>query len=224
VYDSLYHYDDRVRLSGRAPKVREWMRELVSAGYDVGLHGSFHSALQPNLLAEQKRQVEDAVGQEVKSTRQHWLHYDARVTPRLQAASGLSADSTQGFNRNIGFRAGTAFPYFCWDFERSGPTSVLEIPQHVMDGALFTANALEYDADLALSHCVELMDRVEAVGGCLTLNWHPNSIEHPAYWSVYVQLLEEAARRGAWGCSMMQLHGWWTARAARIRSAAAGTA
>lgn len=220
VYDCFYSYDDVVGWEGGRRRVREVMRSIAAAGWEVGLHGSYHSALAPNLLAEQKRQIEDAVGLPVTSTRQHWLHYDVKVTPRLQAAAGLLADSTQGFNRNIGFRAGTAFPYPCWDFERGEASTVLEVPQHVMDGALFTSNALEYDQELATRHTIELMDEVERVQGCLTLSWHPNNIGNAVAMGVYEALLSEAARRGAWGCSVGQLREWWTARAARIAGVA----
>ncbi|HEY6867446.1 MAG TPA: polysaccharide deacetylase family protein [Candidatus Eisenbacteria bacterium] len=216
VYDCLYSFDDPVGYDGRRMRVRDMMVEMDRAGWEIGLHGSYHSALRAGLLAHQRQQVEDAIGHRVLSTRQHWLHYDARVTPALQAQADLRADSTQGFNRNVGFRAGTAFPYACWDFDLSQALPVMEIPQHVMDGALFTPNALEYDADRAIRHCVKLMDEVEAVGGCLTLSWHPNSIQVPPYWAVYESVLAEAARRRAWGCSVGELHRWWTDRAARI--------
>lgn len=216
VYDCLYGYDDPAVFDGRRMKVRDMMREMAAAGWDIGLHGSYHSALRTGLLAEQRRVVEDAVGRPVTATRQHWLHYDVRTTPRLQSEAGLRADSTQGFNRNVGFRAGTSFPYACWDLERAAELPVLEIPQHVMDGALFTANALEYDIDLAVRHCVRLLDEVQAVGGCLTLSWHPNGIQVPKYWAVYEAVLAEAAHRGAWGCSVGDLHRWWTERAGRI--------
>jgi peptidoglycan/xylan/chitin deacetylase (PgdA/CDA1 family) len=216
VYDCLYAYDDPVVFDGRRMKVRDMMREMVRSGWDIGLHGSYHSALRGGLLAEQRRVVEDAIGRPVIATRQHWLHYDARVTPRLQSDAGLLADSTQGFNRNVGFRAGTSFPYACWDLERGAELPVLEVPQHVMDGALFTANALEYDVELAVRHCVRLLDEVQAVGGCLTLSWHPDGIQVPKCWTVYETVLAEASRRGAWGCSVGDLYRWWTGRAERI--------
>jgi peptidoglycan/xylan/chitin deacetylase (PgdA/CDA1 family) len=218
VYDCRYAYDDPAVFDGRRMKVRDLMNEIARAGWDIGLHGSYHSALRSGLLAGQRQQVESVIGRPVTGTRQHWLHYDVRVTPRLQAEAGLTADSTQGFNRNVGFRAGTAFPYPCWDFERDAALPVLEIPQHVMDGALFTANALEYDVDLAVRHCVQLLDQVESVGGCLTLSWHPNVIQYPNYWASYEAVLAEAARRGAWGCSMGELYRWWTDRSARVAS------
>lgn len=217
-YDCHYGYDDAVLFDGGLRTVREMAVAMKQGGWEIGLHGSFHSALQPGLLADQKRQIEGVSQAPVVSTRQHWLHYDAERTPVLQAEAGLQVDSTQGFNRNIGFRAGTAFPYPCWDHARGESLPVLEIPQHIMDGALFTSNALEYDHQLAVRHCVDLMDQVSSVGGCLTLSWHPNVIDNATYWGVYEDVLAEAARRQAWGCTAGQLAEWWCTRAERIRS------
>ena len=210
-YDCTYSYSDPASYPGRL-SAGAMIRAIDRAGWEIGLHGSYHSAVRPGLLAEQRAQIERLVGRAVTSTRQHWLHYDAELTPRLQSEAGLRVDSTQGFNRSIGFRAGTAFPYGCWDLAGNRPLPLLEVPQHVMDGGLFTANALAYDVDLAVRHCVELMDRVQAVGGCLTLSWHPNHLEIPEYWSTYEQVLEEAARRKAWGCSLRELADWWLER------------
>lgn len=218
IWDCTYHHEDQIHFAGRRMSVSAMMRAIHEAGWDVGLHGSYSSATEPGLLRDERAQIEAILGSGIVSTRQHWLHYEARLTPRLQAEAGLRCDSTQGFNRSIGFRAGTAFPYWCWDERAQAELPVLEIPQHIMDGALFGANALEYDADLAITHCVELMDRVEQIGGCLTLSWHPNYLNDHPWWPVYRTLLEEGARRSAWGCSAGQLYAWWTTRESRLIS------
>jgi hypothetical protein len=50
------------------------------------------------------------------------------------------------------------------------------------------------------------MDRVQAAGGCLTLNWHPNFIIEPLYWNTYTALLKEAARRDPWCGTLRDIH------------------
>jgi hypothetical protein len=176
------------------------------------LHPSYHSALVSGLMVRGKKQLETACGREVISVRQHYLHYDVRVTPRLQADADLKVDSSLGFNRSIGFRAGTSFPFCIWDHENDCPLPILEVPQIIMDCSLFETGSLEYNEGLALDHSLEIMDRVAEVGGCLTLNWHHDYIHDDRLWRLYGLLLEEAARRRAWGCSLRLLHDWWTAR------------
>ena len=67
----------------------------------------------------------------------------------------------------------------------------------IMDTALFTC-CLDYTEEQGVAHSIEIMDRVQAVGGCLTLNWHPNYIHEPRMWNSYRTLLAEAARRNPW--------------------------
>lgn len=217
-WDCTYQFHDLVRYHNRKMPVRDMMQAISESGWEIGLHGSCYSATEPHLLVEQRRQIEDVLGHAIISTRQHNLRYDRRITPRLQADAGLKLDSTQGFNRSVGFRAGTSFPYWCWDHQTEQPVSVLEIPQHIMDGGLFLPNSLEYDEQTAVRHSLQLMDRVEEVGGCLTLNWHANYLNDDKWWNVYKALLEEGCRRNAWGCSAKQLYEWWTARQQRILS------
>jgi hypothetical protein len=215
-YDCAYQFHDIVLHGHRRMAVSEMMRALDQAGWEIGLHGSYHSAIESSLLIDERQQLEEIVGHALISTRQHWLHYDAKFTPRLQAQAGFKVDSTQGFNRSIGFRAGTAFPYWCWDHQAGQSLPILEVPQHIMDGGLFTAHALEYNEEIAIEHSIEIMDAVERVGGCLTLSWHPHNVNNEKYWTVYKTLLEEAARRNAWGCSAGDLYRWWTARERRL--------
>lgn len=215
-YDCIYQFQDVITYSHQKTTVSEMMKEIDRAGWEVGLHGSYHSAIESNLLRGEKQQIEEIVGHPITSTRQHFLHYEVGLTPQLQVQAGFKVDSTHGFNRSIGFRAGTSFPYWCWNHQTQQPTEVLEIPQHIMDGGLFTKDALQYNQELAIRHSVQLMDIVEQVGGCLTLNWHMHALNDDKWWNVYVTLLDEGHRRGAWGCSAKQIYEWWTAREQRI--------
>src|SRR5205823_56229 len=104
----VYDFDDPCRFRGERTSVREVIRTLYREGFDVGLHGSYNSALTPGQLAREKAALEKATGIRTKATRQHFVHWDVRTTPHLQANADFSADSTLGFNRNIGLRAGTS--------------------------------------------------------------------------------------------------------------------
>ena len=127
-YDCVYQIDDAIVFRGRRRSVREVVRELSDEGFDIGLHGSYHSAFSAESLATERAVLEQVTGGPVTSTRQHYLHWDARFTPRAQDAAGLTTDSTLGFNRNIGFRAGTSLPFHLFDLTARARTSVLEVP------------------------------------------------------------------------------------------------
>lgn len=209
-YDLEYRYGDRVIFDGASMTVKGMMRAIDARGCEVGLHGSYLSHADAEMLHDQRTQVERAVGKPVRSIRQHYLRYDPRRTPAAQSASGFFCDSSQGFNTAVGFRAGTCFPYWAWDASAQRPSSVLEIPMLVMDGALFDASTVSCDD--ACRKAIEIMDAVERVGGCLTLNWHPNRMAEPLFLETFEVILREAAARSPWSCTAAQMYDWWTRR------------
>lgn len=210
-YDMTYQCADQLRYRNTWTTVRGMMRDIAEAGFDVGLHGSYFSYNDPSMLRDQKQQIEDCVGRPVTTTRQHYLRYHAAQTPRIHAEAGLECDSTQGFDVRQGFRAGTVFPYWCWDHQANRRLPVLEVPMHIEDVSLFEPGYQNLSLDNGLQRVFSLMDTVQDLGGCLTLNWHPNRLEDERYFESYRLILEEAARRGAWGCSVKMLHDRWLA-------------
>jgi hypothetical protein len=222
-YDSVYTVDDRFVFGDQRRRVRDVMNELVQAGFDVGLHGSSASATDASLLSAQRAVLEEAVGAEVRTIRQHWLHWDARLTPAAQASAGFTADSTLGFNRNVGFRAGTSFPFFLSTPDPFRVVDVLEIPLVAEESALFAANALELDESLAREVVQTLVDRVATVGGVFTTLIHPHSLLEDRVRSLYTWLLDYALDRGAWVASAAQIDSWWRRRARALAEAPGGT-
>jgi hypothetical protein len=208
-YDSLYQYSNDVLYMGKKVQMKSVLRQIQQAGWEVGLHGSYNSAFNYDNLKYEKERLEQITGQQIQSTRQHWMHYDITRTPQIHEQVGLSSDSTLGFNRSIGFRAGTSHPFRQWDVVNNKPLELLEIPQVIMDGALFYEHSLELSEELALKNCFAIMDRVEAAGGVLTISWHPNHINKPRFLNTFKAVLKEALRRNAWGCSATELSNQW---------------
>jgi hypothetical protein len=218
-YDCLYALDDPCVFRGKRLRVADVVVQLAEDGFDVGLHGSYHSALEPGLLSEQKDALEHATGLDVRTTRQHFLHWDIHTTPHLQNDAGLAADSTLGFNRSVGFRAGTSLPYHHFDLEQGTKLELLQLPLVIQDGPLFNAVALELDLDLALELVRSLIDVVAAAGGIATLSFHPNNIEDERYLVLYRSAIEYGLERGGWVTSVDAIQSWWRERAGRLAAA-----
>jgi len=208
VYDCDYKLNDKVSFDGKCMTVAEMISSIDRAGWEIGLHGSINSCTDKTLLLEQKKSLEYIINKEVRSVRNHYLCFDSQETHQIQANVGFKTDSTIGFNSYTGFRAGTSFPYWCWDIKQDKKLTILEIPLILMDVSLFNKNCFK-NVDDAVSRCIDLMNEVERVGGCLTLNWHPNYLNDETYFKTYEILLQEAKSRNAWGCSAGQLYDWW---------------
>lgn len=209
--DSVYGYNDIVYYNSEQKHFREVITGLLSDGWDIGMHGSFNSYNRSDIMQYEKDSLESITKKEMYSIRQHWMHFDLESTPTVLQNVGFIVDSTLGFNRNIGFRAGVCHPFYLWDYKQSLSHSVLEIPQIIMDGALFYSNSLELDEKTAIEQCIAIMDKVKRVGGVLTISWHPDHLNKKKFFNTYKAILEEASRRKAWGCSVSELSQAWQA-------------
>jgi len=160
-------------------------------------------------MKRQKEQVERAIDAPVVSVRHHYLHFDIRHTPRVQEQAGFLVDSSLGFNDDVGFRHGTSYPYRLWDGMAEEPLKLLELPLTIQDKCLLRLVANDSRED-ALETATILADRVAAVGGMLTLLWHPCTIRNEVYFNLYRDLLLLLKRRNAWFGTMAEVAHWWS--------------
>jgi hypothetical protein len=211
-YDCVYAFDDPCSFHGRTVAIGSVVRELASIGHEIGVHGSYASSLDADLLGSERRALELAAGQTLTTTRQHLLRWDARDTPRAQASAGFTVDASLGFNRNVGFRAGTSLPFRLFDFERDEPVDVLQLPLVLQEGALFLPDALALDATLARDVSAQLVDAVAEVGGVATILFHPHSLAGQDYVDLYRAVIDRALEQGAWIAPLGVIAQWWRER------------
>lgn len=211
-YDCVYSLYDPCKFRGKNIRVFEMMRIMSEEGFDIGLHGSYYSATDAEMLKEQRKMIEDAIGKEVITTRQHWLNWDINTTPRNQYNAGLLVDSSLGFNRNIGFRSGTALPYHFFDVLNQETIPLLEVPVIIHEGALFGSNALEYDLEMSLDVVRRLIDRIAETNACLAIVLHPHSFLDKACEELYRWVLHYCVERNGWPTSLKGIYEWWKKR------------
>ena len=216
VYDCVYTADDACRFRGRTASVADVMQTLVAEGFDVGLHGGCLSAVDGRVFGLQKAALERRVGRPITTTRQHWLNWDARRTPPIQAENGIRADTTVGYNRNVGFRSGSALPYHLFDWTNRRELPVIEAPLVIQDSAVFEPDGLDYDLVLAQRVSRQIVDRVAACLGCATVSFHPDRLLDERVATLYRSILQHAVERNAWITSLERLDAWWRQRDVRL--------
>jgi peptidoglycan/xylan/chitin deacetylase (PgdA/CDA1 family) len=188
--DCTYELSDKVVFDGQKCTVAEMIREIDHRGWEIGLHPSWYSFDDVDEMKRQKAALEKALGREVVSVRQHFLHYDIRVTPRIQAEAGFLYDSTLGFNDNVGFRFGTCYPWRLYDLQAEEELPILEVPLIIQDGAMLKPEkGMRLDGETAFQYVVQLTESVERVSGVMTLLWHPNYLDNPIWWNLYNRIL-----------------------------------
>lgn len=206
-YDHYHGYGDPVWYFGERMTYAEAARRAAAAGWEIGLHGGYASALEGDMLHAEKTRLEAMLGAPVTAGRQHYLRFDIDVTPAVWARAGLRADSTMGSTTRLGYRAGLSFPYF-WP----GAGDILEVPLAVHDICLLRAT----DGD-PLAQARALLERVARLGGVVALSWHTHPVSSRAM-TCYRALLQVIADLGGWGCTVSEVNTWWRVRRAAVRA------
>ncbi len=167
-------------------RVREVIRGLDGNGWEIGLHGSYQSYSNEQLLLHEKKLIEEITGHEVQGIRQHYLNVNEN-TWNIQKKVGFKYDSSLGYTRDIGFKDGIITP-----FQPMGD-EFLVFPLSIMDSCFMQ----DPDRDRKLSI---IMEQVEKSNGVLVINWHSNNFndfEYPGYADTYYRLIREFRCLGA---------------------------
>jgi hypothetical protein len=166
-------------------RLKNKLRQLVGDGFQVGLHGSYKSALDESQLRQEKENLETFIGQEVTRIRQHWLNYSEMVTPHIHNKL-FKFDSTLGWNDRPGFRSGCLSMYRPYDHINDIPFAYYEIPQIVMDSHIFDYAASRHEDEM-LQTCIQLFSFFNHFKSVyVSVSWHqrvcsPDYKWHPAY-------------------------------------------
>jgi len=186
------------------PKIAAMIRRLDAGGWDVGVHGSYNSYDNPEMLKAEKAKLEAVLGHPVTGIRQHHLNFKNPETWRAQEAAGLKYDCTLGFKDKPGFRWATCNPFTPLDPTTKTPINITAIPTTIMDTPLF------YTKKDPAETIGRIQDTVKRHGGVLTMLWHHavfNEREFPGWTNNYEMAIRKAQVDGAWittGKNIMQ--------------------
>ena len=174
------------------PEVKRIIRELDENGWEIGLHGSYNSYKDINLLKNEKAIIEDILGNKVIGVRQHYLNLDIPKTWQLQREAGFDYDASFGKKRDIGYRDNRYYPF------KDNASNMYVIPLALMEGYLFSK--AKNNIETAWLFTKELMDEAERNNAVFSVLWHQrmfNEEEFPGYKLVYEKIIKEAKARGA---------------------------
>ncbi len=191
-------------------ELADQLRVLVSRGSEVGLHG-LDAWIDSAKGKQEREQLVQVTGNSYVGVRMHWLYFAGDSPEKLEQA-GFSYDSTVGYNHTIGYRAGTTQV-----FRPLGATTLLELPLHIMDTAMFRPNYLNLTPNGAKESLSRMIEDALMFGGALTVNWHDRSIAPERLWEdFYVWLVAELKGKGAWCTSAGGAVVWFQKRRSAV--------
>ena len=124
------------------PQLQNKLRYLKAEGFELGLHGSFLSAVDGALLKKEKEVLEGVLQHPVSKIRQHWLRFNEKTTPYIHNEL-FQYDSTLGWNDRVGFRNGCASLFHPYDHHNDKAFDYWEIPQIIMDFNIYQSLEVE---------------------------------------------------------------------------------
>jgi hypothetical protein len=178
-YDSGYPLND--------PKIRQMIGELRKSNFEVGVHPGYDTFHHRENLAREIGELKNALDEDFPGGRQHYLRWSAQTWLDWESC-GLRYDSSVGFADQIGFRAGTSFPYRPWCWAENRELNLIEVPLILMDCTL--VKYMRLDIHEGLRRVRALVKRVEETGGVFTLLWHNTPLLDPDYNGWYEAILD----------------------------------
>jgi hypothetical protein len=179
---------------------------LTKEGCELGVHGidAWHSVKKGR--DELARLATVSCGSRI-GIRMHWLLRDQN-TFRVLEEAGFAYDASVGYNQTIGYWCGTAQV-----FRPLGADTLLELPLHIQDGALFYPQKLDLSEPEAWGRCSELLENAKNYGGVFTVLWHDRSHGPERFWGdFYIRLVDAMRSLDCWFGTATQVTEWFRKR------------
>jgi len=182
-----------VKYNYRSGKMKRFLGSLIDYGFEIGIHPSMNTYVDAKQTIKEKVRLEELLGKEVRSVRQHYLKFTIGRTVEVWEEAGLHYDSTLGFSRKAGFRNSVGFPYPLYNFAQDRISSVIELPLMIMDATI--AENRRLTADQSFQEMRGLINETKASHGAAAILFHnsiADPIDFPGYKKVYGRLIDDA--------------------------------
>jgi peptidoglycan/xylan/chitin deacetylase (PgdA/CDA1 family) len=160
------------------------IKRLDQEGWEIGMHGSYNSYKDLNLLKHEKKILENIIDHPIYVIRQHYLNLDDQ-TWKLQELAGFKYDSSFGSTTHIGFVDRRYRPF------HPNQSEFIVFPQVIMDTCFMSDNH-------RWAKLEEIIDICYKENAVLVVNFHNhvfNEKEFPGFRSAYIRIIERCLDR-----------------------------
>ena len=175
--------DNHYRIESR--KVRAIIDQALEKGYEIGLHPSYNAGFDERMYNHEKTKLEKILNQEIVYNRQHWLRFSWSITPKIYLENRIEEDSSIGFTRRIGFRTGTGFPFYLYDFDHEKAFSWKERPLILMESCLIHESR---QSGIAISDILSSFLMRNQKNTNISLNFHNSNFDPTLKTGLELQL------------------------------------
>ena len=158
----------------------------TSATYKTGIHPSFVSNSNANILAKEIKSLQNIIGKQVTISRQHYLQLSFPKTYETLTQKGIQEDYTLGYGTSNGFRASYTKPFLWYHLKEEKQTNLLLRPFCYMD-----ANSIfeqELSPENALEEMQQYYNTVKQVNGEFIFIMHNHFLAHQEQWKPWANV------------------------------------
>jgi hypothetical protein len=112
--------------------IRRLLKELEEKQVEIGIHPSYESMIDDNIMAYEIDQLSNVIKKQVLFSRQHFLRYNISSTWNLLEKNGIKFDSSIQYTEGLGFSSGICTAYPLFDIAQRRALDVLEVPLVIM--------------------------------------------------------------------------------------------
>jgi hypothetical protein len=149
--------------------LRKIILRLKKHNFEVGIHPGFDAFSNYEILKDEKRKLEEILGDKIIGGRQHYLKWEIPESWKAWENAGLEYDTTLGFSGCEGFRCGICHPFKPFDVRNNKVINIWEMPLIVMDGTLFNHELPLREKEQKL---INLLSVIEKHKGVFVFLWH----------------------------------------------------
>jgi hypothetical protein len=163
-------YGGDYNIHGKA--ARDTISRILTSGARIGLHTSYDAGIHPELIAEEKNELEEVCGFPIRHNRYDFLNWREVEDGWALARAGIECDYTLGYADVAGFRLGVCHPISLFDPIQMEPFGIEEHPLIVMDVTLSGPKAMSLSEDEAFNCCRRLIRETAKQKGQFIMLWH----------------------------------------------------
>lgn len=181
-------------------KIQALIKEIITRSHKIGIHFSYHTFRDAKKMSSELAELNAAVQRvdrrkKVDSARMHYLRWSSWETASHLAQAGIAQDTTLGFAEQIGFRAGTCFPFRPFDPVSLTNIPITIVPLIAMEGTVWGENYMNIqNGERFFLELASIVDRVREVDGVFNMLWHNSDLAEDWQKDLYLRVIEYASR------------------------------
>jgi hypothetical protein len=167
------------------------IKNIVSK-FDVGIHPSYNSHQQSNLLLQEINALQTITNSKVTESRQHFIKYTLPNTYQQLIAHGIEIDYSMGYGSINGFRASTCTPFSWFNVSTNKITNLQIVPFCWMDANCIYEQKM--NATEALENWQYYLQICKQYNGLFVDIWHNFIIGNGDYNKQWMAIWQQAKK------------------------------